>query len=327
MASTRLPVEALHTFKQIFKGGLATSTEEGATSAQSAKVARNLGKPFEGKLGDLQNADLVVVIGANLVDNHEVAGFFVKRNMPHGIKLVTIDPGSNPLEPLADLALHPNAGTDIEIIRGLTAVLKARDWAFQQASEKTGVPAADIKRTAELLGEAKSPVIVYGKGITNQSAPAALEALVELAQAGHAKLVGTKGQANSLAAALFGLDQPLKIEKQQGVFIAMGDEFPSQRLIQNVAKTPFLVVQAAYASQLTGQANVVLPVTTWMEQEGHYLNLEGKLQKAEKVIEPEAGIYSNQAALEELAARLGVKLDDGWKSALLETVSPTALEL
>ncbi len=71
----------------------------------------------------------------------------------------------------------------------------------------------------------------------------------------------------------------------------------------------------------------MLPVTTWMEQEGHYLNLEGKLQKADKVIEPEAGIYSNQAALEEVAARLGVKLDDGWKSALLETVSPTALEL
>jgi formate dehydrogenase major subunit len=56
-------------------------------------------------------------------------------------------------------------------------------------------------------------------------------------------------------------------------------------LIQRLEQAPFLVVQASYASELTEQADVVLPVEIWAEQEGHYLNLEGRLQKAVRTLQ------------------------------------------
>ncbi len=34
-----------------------------------------------------------MAIGVDLVDNHQVAGFFVKRALPYGAKLVVVDPG------------------------------------------------------------------------------------------------------------------------------------------------------------------------------------------------------------------------------------------
>jgi len=76
----------------------------------------------------------------------------------------------------------------------------------------------------------------------------------------------------------------------------MGDEKPTQRLIKKLEKMPFLVVQSSYASQLTAMANVVLPTAIWAEQEGHYLNLEGRLQLAQPVIQPQENVWTNQAA-------------------------------
>ncbi|HZU87065.1 MAG TPA: 2Fe-2S iron-sulfur cluster-binding protein, partial [Anaerolineaceae bacterium] len=53
IASTRLSVEALNLFKQIFaESDMATSLEEGLESSAVAAAADELGKPFEGKLED-----------------------------------------------------------------------------------------------------------------------------------------------------------------------------------------------------------------------------------------------------------------------------------
>ena len=88
--------------------------------------------------------------------------------------------------------------------------------------------------------------------------------------------------------------------------MALGDDTPSQRLIQRLEKAPFLAVQASYVSRLTAMADVVLPVEMWAEQEGHYLNLEGRLQKANRVLTAPEGVRSNADALEALAGKLGL---------------------
>jgi NADH dehydrogenase/NADH:ubiquinone oxidoreductase subunit G len=64
-------------------------------------------------------------------------------------------------------------------------------------------------------------------------------------------------------------------------------------------------VQASHVSPLTEHADVVLPVTAWAEQEGHYLNLDGRLQKAVGAIDAPRGIESNLSVLQSLATRMG----------------------
>jgi len=136
-------------------------------------------------------------------------------------------------------------------------------------------------------------VIVYGKGITTKSTTA-LKALVVFARLTGAIMISVKGGANSLAAAQYRMDKIFQMNGHQAAFVAMADDKPSQRLIQRLEKAPFMVVMASYASQLTSMADVVLPVTTWTEQEGHYVNLDGHLQKAVRSLTPAEEIRSNE---------------------------------
>ena len=116
--------------------------------------------------------------------------------------------------------------------------------------------------------------------------------------------MGVKGEANSLAAAQLGLEKTFKLNGHQAAYLALGDDEPSQQLLKKLEGVSFLVVQASYISPLTAIADVVLPVGNWMEQDGHYLSLEGRLQEAHQSIKPAEDILSNEAALQAVAKNL-----------------------
>jgi NADH dehydrogenase/NADH:ubiquinone oxidoreductase subunit G len=84
----------------------------------------------------------------------------------------------------------------------------------------------------------------------------------------------------------------------------------------DLSQAGFVVAFASYTSALTEQANVVLPVAIWSEQEGHYLNLTGRLQKTARAIQPAATVWTSEAALTALAKELGVAMQGSWEAAL-----------
>lgn len=344
LASTRLSAEALYLFNQLFAGKLGsemvTSIEEGVTTAHPGAVAREIGHPFEGTLDDLKEADCVVAVGVDLVENHQVAGFFVKRAQPNGLKLIVIDPAENPLAPLATYALQPKKDSDAELLTGLMAALVQLNLAKgatagydlsqrtpEKVSQATGIAVETFHAVVNLIGEARKPVFVYGRGVTGAKSAQALKALVALAQASGGTVVGVKGQANSLAAYLYGLDKPFVVDGRQAVFVSLGDDLPSARLQQRLEGVPFLAVQASYVSPVTAMADVVLPAAAWMEQEGHFVNLDGRLQKASQGTTAPEDIWTNEQILRALAARMGFTLDEQWQPALEARVSPVALKV
>ena len=69
----------------------------------------------------------------------------------------------------------------------------------------------------------------------------------------------------------------------------------------------------------------VLPVEMWAEQEGHYLNLEGRLQEAHRGLTSPPDSWSNVRVLEAIAARTGYVLDIDWKKALKDRVPTTVI--
>jgi formate dehydrogenase major subunit len=345
LASTRLSAEALYAFKQLFadkmQSSMVTSIEEGQPTGMAASLAGELGKPFEGHLAEINTSDCVLMVGVDLVDNHQVAGFFVKRTLPNGTKLVVVDPHANALDAQADYVLKASKGSDLDVIQGLSAALSKLglaktqavtkpDETLKSAADKTGIDAETFLAVANLLGSAAHPVIIYGKGITARGTAASLKALVELAHlAGvvdenHSAMISTKGQANSQAAAQYNLDKTFEVNGHQAVYIALGDDVPSKRLIQKVEKVPFLIVQASYASQLSANADVVLPVEMWAEQDGHYLNLEGRLQQANKALPAPTEAWSNDAVLKAVAERLGIEINENWKEQLYQRIPSVA---
>jgi formate dehydrogenase major subunit len=344
LASTRLPVEALSLFKQVFSDGLGsamvTSTEEGQPTAMAATLAEELGKPFEASLEAIKEADCVLAVGVDLAENHMVAGFLVKRNLPNGTRLVVIDPGENGLDAHANLVLKATKGADIDVLKGIQAGLvklglydgglvgktpAEAEKELAQAAQATGISADDLLAAAGMLGVAEKPVIVYGKGITSKSAIQTLRKLVELGQQAGAALLSIKGSANSLAAAQFRLEGPFQMNGHQAAFVALGDDVPSKRLIQRLEKAPFLAVQASYVSRLSAAADVVLPVEMWAEQEGHFLNLEGRLQKTSRALTAPEGVRSNAEVLKELAGKLNLQPDENWEATVCSRTAPVKI--
>ncbi len=341
LASTRLPNEALHLFKEIFANKLGsqmvTSIEEGVTTAIPGQVAQKRGEPFETTLDAVREADLVVAVGVDLVENHQVAGFMVKRALPHGTRLVVIDPFENDWHEIAHTSLKPAKGTDYDLLLGIIAGLVEAGLARDEAadiydlarhspeivSRTTGISVETIYQVGRLLAGAQKPVFIYGKGLTRGPSTQAIEALLELARLVGAPraVVGIKGQANSLAAALYGLDKRFEMNGHQAVYLALGDDKASGRLVERLQGAPFVAVQASYMSPVAEMADVVLPVEMWAEQEGHFLNLEGRLQEAHRCLTPPAEVRSNVDVLLTIAGRLGAEVSGDWRAAMAERVS------
>jgi formate dehydrogenase major subunit len=343
IVSTRLPAETLTAFRDLFAGSqLVTSVEEGMPTAAVSEFAEKQGA-FEGKLDLLRTADTVFCIGANLSRRHMVAGFLFKRNLPKGTRLLNVDPEETALDDLANLSLKNKPGSDLAFITGLQAIIikegRGRcplaipdaDVRIEQAILETGLTRDQLNKAARILANSITPVILFGKGITAQRDERLVEELYRLAvltgavDSERAGLLSIKGEANSLAAALLGLDQVFEWNGQQAVYVALGDDYVSRSLVERVSKAPYLVVQASYESRLTEQADVVLPVTVWAEQAGHYINLDGRVQKSEQALSAPEHVRDNLAVLSELATRMNMSLETNWQQAILGRPSSVVL--
>ena len=346
VASTRLTAEALTSFKELFAehlgGTTVTTLEEGINTAVLGEVAAELGS-FEGKIDVLRNADTVLVFGENLVRNHMVAGFMVKRALPKGARLISVDGEASDLDELADIALKPAAGSLTALVKGLSAVvvkeglgrtelkLAGPEKVIEKAVKTSGVPADKLAEAARTLAHAVSPVILIGTGVTSQRDAEAIKAMIELAKlvgavdSERVGLLALKGKSNSVTAAQLGLDGPFAINGQKVVFAALGDDVIPEPVAAKLAKAPYLVIQSAYATPLLDKAEVVLPAALWSEQEGHYVNLDGRVQKAVKAVRPPEGPRENAAVLGEIALRMNMPVKKDWHTELKERKSSVVL--
>jgi formate dehydrogenase major subunit len=318
LVSSRLPIEALAQFNAIFSQGLdaalVTSLEEGAPTASLAALAEKLGKPFESSLDVLKDTDAVLSLELDLVKEHQVAGFFIKRQIPEGTRLIVADAGENLLAENAQTTLPLKAGEEKQF---LTRLLDA---------VSNGTEDSEFNAAAEALKQAQNPVIVYGQHFAANADEDTLRTLLKLAEVLDAALVGVKGNANSMAAAQLGLEAPITGDDYKAAFVALADEEPTKKLVKSLEKVPFVVALAAYGSQLTGNADVVLPVAMWAEQSGTYLNMDGRLQTAPKALQAPEGILSTLEALQKLADVLGLETTTDWKANLMDRVPTVALQ-
>jgi formate dehydrogenase major subunit len=326
--SSRLPVEALDTFNQLFKGlGInTTSLEEGMATKSSTKLAEEIKSPYESRMDTLAKADCIFVLGEDITKDHQVISFFVKRIIPNGCKVITLDTAANGLDNFAAINLKTKAGTEVDVVNHLTTGLKTDKADLSSISLKAQVDIDLIRTVIQTIKSSNKIVIVFGQASENKTSSNLLKAVHDMAKQIKADLIDVKGGANSLAASQYHLDEPLTIEGIEFCFLALGDESPSQQMTKKFGKVPFLVVQSSYISPMTANAQVVLPVQTWLEQEGTYLNFEGRLQKAISSLQSAESVRSNLDVLTSLAKKLGIKVNTNWKTRLTERVSPVTIE-
>ena len=148
----------------------------------------------------VDDADVVMVIGANPTDAHPVFASRMKKRLRQGAKLIVVDPRRTdlvrsahveaayhlPLRPGTNVAMF-NALAHVIVTEGLVAEDFVRercdsdafaDWAAfisrpenspETAAQFTGVPAEDIRAAARLYANAGNAAIYYGLGVTEHS--------------------------------------------------------------------------------------------------------------------------------------------------------------
>ena len=140
-------------------------------------------------------------------------------------------------------------------------------------------------------------------------------------------LLSMKGEANSLAAAQLGLNDPFEVKGCKAAYVALADDSLPARLLKKLDKIPYVVAQASYESTLTERADLVLPVDIWAEEGGHLLSADGRLQFTEAALTAPEGVRENLRVLTDLADQLGLTLNADWRSALTQRTSVVELEM
>jgi len=320
LISAKVPAEALSTFNQLFKGmknvhfgtldgvgySTATSTLSAATTA-SKDVA----------IDQINQADCILVIGADLVKDHQVAGFLVKRNLPLGAKLILIDDKSNQLASYADAVLEP--GKDYSsLFDQLTDGIQAA-----KHEQKT-----EIGKAVSFIKSAEKIMMIVGKLPANISSEK-ISGFVKALKSNNQSLdvITLKGQANSYMSYLFGLEKPVDLKGLKTVFIFQGDEEIDQKLAKELEQIPNLVIQSTFVSGLTTKVQVVLPAQSWSETEGTYLSADGRIQALKRVINPSEDTRTIVEVLHQFAASSGIKLVEDWKTGLDKTRAVTVTDL
>lgn len=124
------------------------------------------------------------------------------------------------------------------------------------------------------------------------------------------------GNSNTSFAQKLGIGTCPEREDGKVAYLALGDETICNGLSSKYKGLDFVVVQAAFESPALDCADVILPVTSWMEEEGTYVSLSGKTNKTKQCLETPANIFSNYEVLTKLADAIGVELSNDFAAVL-----------
>lgn len=146
-----------------------------------------------GTLADIEQAELVVIVGSNLSENHPVIASKVKAAQKlRGQKLIVADPRRHEMAERADLYLRPRASTDLvwasalarhildqgladeaflrERVNGLAEYRRSLEpFTLAFAEQVTGIPREQLVEAAETIASAGSVCLLWAMGITQHS--------------------------------------------------------------------------------------------------------------------------------------------------------------
>jgi len=144
-------------------------------------------------IGDIEDAQVILVTGSNTTENHPVLSRHVKRAVTmKGAKLILVDPRRIKLADFAHRWLRQNLGTDVAWLNGMMHVIIAEDlydrvfvdkrtegfeelkktvekYTPEYVEEITGIPADDLIEAARLYAGAAAASILYCMGITQHT--------------------------------------------------------------------------------------------------------------------------------------------------------------
>ncbi|MFF7334349.1 molybdopterin-dependent oxidoreductase [Streptomyces sp. NPDC008150] len=195
--SGQLSLEAQYLANKLAKGFVRTDRIESnsrlcmASAGTGYKLSLGADGP-PGSYQDFDRADVFLVIGSNMADCHPILFLrMMDRVRTAGAKVIVVDPRRTATAAKADLFLQLRPGTDLALLNGLLHLLHEQghtdpefiaahtegwdampaflaDYPPGVVADLTGVPEADLRAAARLIGEAGEWTSCWTMGL-NQS--------------------------------------------------------------------------------------------------------------------------------------------------------------
>ena len=195
----QLLTEEFYTLGKLVQLGFRTPNHDGNTTLCMASAVSGYKLSFgsdgpPGNYTDLETADVILLIGANIADNHPILCNRLERNKNR--TLIVVDPRVTKTAMMADIHLPVKPRSDIALINGIAHILIRdglidRDYIAQHTNgfdelnffvmkftpqhvaEVTGLSVEQIERVASLYGRAKAAFIGWTMGVNHSTQGAA----------------------------------------------------------------------------------------------------------------------------------------------------------
>jgi sulfite reductase (NADPH) flavoprotein alpha-component len=194
--SGQMSIEAQYLVNKLAKGFIGTNNIESnsrlcmASAGSGYKLSLGADGP-PGSYQDFDKANLFFVIGANMADCHPILFLRMMDRVKAGAKLIVVDPRRTATAEKAHLFMQIKPGTDLALLNGLLHLLhkngqtdarfiaeSTEGWdempgflakyAPERVAAITGIAEADIRQTAQWIGEAPEWMSCWTMGL-NQS--------------------------------------------------------------------------------------------------------------------------------------------------------------
>jgi formate dehydrogenase major subunit len=186
--------EEAYLFQKLVRTGFRTNNVDHCTrlchASSVAALLEGIGSgAVSNQVNDVENAEVIFLIGANPTSNHPVAATWLKNAAKRGAKLIYADPRASELSRHAWRMLQFKADTDVALLNAMIHAIidedlvdkkfvadrtsgfealkeNAKNYSPEKMAPVCGIPAPTIRECARAFATSKGSMILWGMGIS-----------------------------------------------------------------------------------------------------------------------------------------------------------------
>jgi formate dehydrogenase major subunit len=195
--SAKCSNEEAYLFQKLVRAGFGTNNVDHCTrlchASSVAALLEGVGSAaVSATFNEVKNSDVMIVIGANPVENHPVAATFFKQAAKRGAKLIVMDPRGQALKRHAWKMMQFKNGTDVAMLNAMLNVIiteelydkqyvqtyvegfpafaeTIKDFTPEEMEPICGIDAATLREVARTYARAQSAIIFWGMGVSQHT--------------------------------------------------------------------------------------------------------------------------------------------------------------
>lgn len=244
---------------------------------------------------NIAKSDVILVVGLDSRFNFSVIGTKVRKALDGGATLVTIDPRDSNLARYTDHWLSPRPGQEGLLLKFFADDLASRETNAPHVAEEASVDIQLLEKAQEILSSSKDLTVIIGPQVFHYGNNEALvDGLMTLAEWKDINFIPLYFGANARGALEMGVFPEISPGgvPRNGRSLGLADIIQGStrpKVIYLVGDIPFferpecdfLIVQDCYLPPF--QVDAFLPASTFAENGGTLVNMEGRVQDVVQV--------------------------------------------